>query len=47
MSREKQSTPHYSAEVRERAVRMVKEHLNEYKSEWAGVPSDHILQHPH
>ena len=39
MSREKQSSPRYPTEVRERAVRMVKEHLNEYESEWATIRS--------
>lgn len=30
-------TTTYSPEVRERAVRMVLEHLNDYPSEWAAV----------
>jgi transposase len=29
----------YSAEVRERAVRMVTEHLHEYSSQWAAIVS--------
>ena len=29
----------FSAEVRERAVRMVKEHTHEYESEWAAICS--------
>src|SRR5271169_940682 len=29
----------YSAEVRERAVRMVSEHLHEYPSQWAAIES--------
>ena len=29
----------YSAEVRERAVRMVAEHLHEYSSQWAAIVS--------
>lgn len=29
----------YSEEVRERAVRMVGEHLNEYSSQWAAIAS--------
>ena len=29
----------YSPEVRERAVRMVLEHLNDYPSEWAAIES--------
>jgi len=39
MSREKQRSPRYSAEVKKRAVRLVKEHLNEYESEWATIRS--------
>ncbi len=30
-------TTTYSPEVRERAVRMVLEHLNDYSSEWAVI----------
>ncbi len=30
-------TTTYSPEVRERAVRMVLEHLNDYPSEWAAI----------
>ena len=30
---------HYSSEVRERAVRMVREHQDEYPSEWAAIQS--------
>jgi transposase-like protein len=33
------TTNHYSAEIRERAVRMVREHQNEYASEWAAIQS--------
>lgn len=29
----------YSPEVRERAVRMVEEHLEEYRSQWAAIQS--------
>ena len=29
----------YSPEVRERAIRMVKEHQSEYRSEWAAIES--------
>ena len=29
----------YSAEVRERAVRMVQEHTEEYPSQWAAIQS--------
>ena len=32
-------TNRYSPEVRERAVRMVFEHLDEYSSEWAAITS--------
>ncbi len=32
-------TSRYSPEVRERAVRMVFEHLDEYSSEWAAITS--------
>ena len=39
MNSEKQSSPRYSTEVKERAVRLVKEHLNEYESEWATIRS--------
>jgi transposase len=35
MARAKQ----YSAEVRERAVRLVQEHMHEYESEWAAIQS--------
>ena len=35
MARAKQ----YSAEVRERAVRLVQEHAHEYESEWAAIQS--------
>lgn len=35
------TTNKFSPEVRERAVRMVREHRDEYPSRWAaGVPSD-------
>lgn len=33
------TSPRYSPEVRERAVRMVKEHGGEYASEWAALCS--------
>jgi transposase len=33
------TTTRYSQEVRERAVRMVSEHRNEYPSEWATIAS--------
>jgi len=39
MNNEKQTSPRYSAEVKERAVRLVKENLNEYESEWATIRS--------
>ncbi len=32
-------TPRYSPELRERAVRMVIEHVDEYPSEWAAMTS--------
>jgi transposase len=30
---------HYSSEIRERAIRMVREHQGEYPSEWAAIQS--------
>jgi transposase-like protein len=33
------STQQYSPEIRERAVRMVREHQNDYPSEWAAIES--------
>ena len=33
------TTQHYSSEIRERAVRMVREHQDEYPSEWAAIQS--------
>jgi transposase len=39
MNTEKQRSPRYPTEVRERAVRLVQEHLNEYESEWATIRS--------
>ena len=33
------TSPRYSPEVRERAVRMVFEHSSEYRSEWAAICS--------
>jgi|SRR5579863_4082553 transposase len=33
------TTTRYSTEVRERAVRMVSEHLHEYSSRWAAIAS--------
>jgi transposase len=33
------STKRYSAEVRERAVRLVQEHEHEYSSQWAAIQS--------
>lgn len=38
MEPKKTSKP-YPAELRERAVRMVREHANEYASEWAAIRS--------
>ena len=35
----KKTTPKYSPEVRERAVRMVQEHRGEYPSSWAAIES--------
>ena len=35
----KKTTPQYSPEVRERAVRMVQEHRGEYPSLWAAIES--------
>ena len=35
----KKVTPKYSPEVRERAIRLVQEHRNEYSSQWAAVRS--------
>jgi len=35
----KKTTPKYSPEVRERAVRMVQEHRGEYPSLWAAIES--------
>ena len=35
----KKITPKYSPEVRERAVRMVREHRGEYPSPWAAIAS--------
>lgn len=35
----KKRQPKYAPEVRERAVRMVGEHRNDYPSEWAAVES--------
>jgi transposase-like protein len=35
----KKTTPKYSPEVRERAVRMVREHRGEYPSLWAAIES--------
>ena len=39
MSREKRRSPRYPKEVQERAVRLVKESLNEHESEWATICS--------
>ena len=36
---EKKQRPHYSPEVRERAVRMVMEHASEHPSQWAAIVS--------
>ncbi|BBL58634.1 transposase [Methylomonas koyamae] len=33
------TSKHYSSEIRERAVRMVREHQDEYPSEWAAIQS--------
>ena len=38
MTRESK-TPHFSPEVRERAVRMVQEHRSEHASQWAAIVS--------
>lgn len=35
----KKPTQKYSPEVRERAIRMVQEHRNEYPSQWAAIES--------
>jgi transposase len=34
-----ETSKRYSEEVRERAVRMVAEHLHEYSSQWAAITS--------
>ena len=34
-----QSRPRYSPEVRERAVRMVREHVKDHASQWAAISS--------
>jgi transposase len=39
MSTSKSTSKKYSAEVRERAVRMVFEHQDEYESQWAAMAS--------
>jgi putative transposase len=36
---EEKTTNHYLPEIRERAIRMVREHQGEYASEWAAVQS--------
>jgi transposase len=33
------TTKHYSPEIQERAIRMVREHQGEYTSEWAAIQS--------
>lgn len=33
------TTKHYSSEIRDRAIRMVREHQDEYSSEWAAIQS--------
>jgi transposase len=33
------TTQHYSSEIRERAIRMVREHQDEYSLEWAAIQS--------
>ena len=33
------TTNHYSPEIRERAIRLVREHQGEYASEWAAIQS--------
>ncbi|OAH96761.1 transposase [Methylomonas methanica] len=33
------TTQHYSSEIRDRAIRMVREHQDEYSSEWAAIQS--------
>jgi len=35
----KTRTPHFSPEIRERAVRMVQDHQSEYPSQWAALCS--------
>ncbi len=39
MSTEKERSPRYSQEVQERAIRLVKEQLNEHESERATIRS--------
>ena len=39
MSAEKQGSPRYPQEVQDRAIRLVKEQLNEHESEWATIRS--------
>ena len=39
MSTSKSTSKHFSSEVRERAVRMVFEHQNQYESQWAAMTS--------
>jgi len=39
MTAQNKSSPRYSSEVRERAVRMVFDHAGEYPSQWAAICS--------
>jgi transposase len=39
MSEKKKPTPRYAPEVRERAVRLVREHRGDYPSQWAAIAS--------
>jgi len=39
MTNQSKTRPQFSAEVRERAVRMVREHRRDYPSEWATIVS--------
>jgi transposase len=39
MQNQKKTSPKYAAEVRERAVRMVFDHGNQYSSQWEAICS--------